>query len=231
MNYGLATIVNAHGSLTDLPDDAVVKLADRFQDEELAEALQSLRDDPTQRRHLGERSREIIRTMHAPRRCADRYAHAIEQTYHDYHHSPAIVIPAVAQLDPGPEHDADLVGFSQALTQCLPPRLRLPQRLVEIDPGSDARSAAVAGLAQRLREPVEAYRVEPVYLDKEGRYRYARQYALQLLGCPAKALTDEVAEIHHGDTFVALPHDGDAARVARLQDLQRRGVLVLSGEA
>jgi glycosyltransferase involved in cell wall biosynthesis len=230
MNYGLATIVNAHGSLTDLPDDAVVKLADRFQDEELAGALQSLRDDPARRRCLGERSREVIRTMHAPRRCADRYAHAIEQTYHDYLHSPAALVPAVAQLDPDLAHEADLLGFSQAVVQCLPPRLRLPQRLVEVAPGSDVRGAAVAGLAQRLREPVEAYRTEPVYLDKEGRYRYARQYALQLLGCPAQALTDEVAEIYHGDTFVPLPHDAGAERAALLQALQRRGIHIVSPE-
>jgi glycosyltransferase involved in cell wall biosynthesis len=230
MNYGLATIVNAHGSLVDLPDDAVVKLADRFQDEELAGALQGLRDDPARRRRLGERSREVIRTIYAPRRCADQYAHAIEQAYHDYLHSPAVLVPAVAQLDAEPEHEADLLGFSQALAQCLPPRLRLPQRLVEVDPGSDVRGADVAGMAQRLRESVEEYRIEPVYLDKDGRYRYARRFALRLLGCPAQALADEVAEIHHGDTFVALPHDGDATRTARLQDLQRRGVLILSPE-
>lgn len=224
MNYGLATIVNAHGSLADLPDEAVLKLDDRFDDESLQTALQRMRDDPAARLALGRRAREVILAMHAPRHCADRYAHAIEQIYHDALNSPAALVAAVAQLDPGPADEADLFDFSQALVQCLPSRLRLPQWLFEVDPGNAGRAHADTRLAQRLREPDDERRVELVYLDKQGRYRYARQYALQLLGCPAQALADEVAEIHHGDTLIPLPYATGTARAELVHELQRCGV-------
>jgi len=224
MNYGLATIVNAHGSLADLPDDAVLKLRDDVGTGELAAALRRMRDDSAERLRLGRRGRELIRTVHAPRHCGDAYARAIEQAYHDSATGPDALLPAVARLDAVPD-EQDLLGLAQAMAQCLPPRLRLPQRLVEIDP-QDTRGDA--GLARLLAEPVGACRVEPVWLDKEGQVRYARQFALRLLGCPEQALVDEVAECHHGDTFVALPHEGEARRAELLKDLQMRGIHVVA---
>ena len=226
MNYGLATIVNAHGSLADLPDDAVVKLPDTFDDGALAQALQRLRDDPAARAQLGLRAREIIRTVHAPRRCADAYAHAIEQAYRDNARGPAALIAAVAQLDGAPG-EQDLVKFAQALAYCFPPRLRLPQRLVEVDPAMSAGDPAAAALLPLLRETPVARRVEPVYIGKDGQLRYARRFALRLLGCPENALEDEVADVQCGDTFVALAHGSHPERAALLQELLRHGVHML----
>jgi glycosyltransferase involved in cell wall biosynthesis len=222
MNYGLATIVNAHGSLADLPDDAVLKLADRFDAGALAAALQRMRDDAPERLRLGRRGREIIRAVHAPRRCADAYARAIEQAYHDHACGAGTLLDTVAQLASAPAGEADLVRFSQAVARSLPPRIRVPQRLVEVDPG--AQRACTDELARLLREPPGAYRIEPVFVDKEGLVRYARGVALQLLGGPARAMADDVADIHHGDTFVALAEEGSRARSEALQDLRRRGV-------
>jgi glycosyltransferase involved in cell wall biosynthesis len=224
MNYGLATIVNAHGSMADLPDDAVLKLADPFDDADLTAALQRMRDDVPERLRLGRRGRELIQTVHAPRHCADLYAQAIEQAYHDHARGPGALLPAVAQLAPAPSDEQDLVKFSQALAQSLPPRIRLPQRLVEVDPRTGTHSAAAAELAGLLREPAGQYRIEPVYVDKEGQVRYARRFALQLLGCPERAMADDVADIHHGDLFVALPIPAEGERAEALQDLRRRGV-------
>lgn len=228
MNYGLATIVNAHGSMADLPDDAVLKLVDDFDSGDLSAALQRMRDDPTERLRLGARGREIIRSVHAPRRCADQYAQAIEQAYYDNDRGPGALLPAVARLVSVPANEQDLVRFSQALAQTMVPRIHLPQRLVEVDPLNGPQGAARDDLVQLLHEPSGRFRVEPVYLDKEGQVRYARRVALQLLGCPERAIPDETADIHHGDIFVALPGQGDAKRTEALKDLQRRGVRLLS---
>lgn len=229
MNYGLATIVNAHGSLVDLPDDAVVKLADGFEDGALAAALQRLRDDPVERLRLGRRGRDVIRTVHAPRHCADLYARAIEQAYYEAAHGPASLIGAVARIEAAGPTEQDLVRFSQALAQCLPARLRRPQRLIEVDPDKDGRDGASAELARLLAESQGGDRIEPVYVDKEGQVRYARRCALRLLGCPEHALADEVADVHHGDTFVALSLDGGKERHDVLADLRLRGVHVTTG--
>ena len=74
MNYGLPTIANAHGSMADLPADAVWMLPDDFSDDQLVEALSSLRQDTPRRTTLGERALAHIRTQHNPRHCADQYA-------------------------------------------------------------------------------------------------------------------------------------------------------------
>jgi hypothetical protein len=137
----------------------------------------------------------------------------------------------VAQLASSPADEHDLVRFSQAVAQSIPPRIRMPQRLVEVDPDTGPHDAAAVELARLLREPLDRYRLEPVYLDKVGQVRYARRYALRLLGCPEHAMADDVADIHHGDTFVALPKGGNQERGEALKDLQRRGVLMLSSIA
>lgn len=228
MNYGLATIVNAHGSMADLPDDAVWKLADGFDIGDLATALRRLREDEAERLRIGRQGRECILTMHAPRRCADQYAQAIEQAYYDQARGPGVLLAAVAQIASGPPDEQDLVRFSQALAQTIPPALRAPRRMVEVEPAQDVQGAAVAGLANQLRDPAGNYRVEPVYVDQDGHVRYARRFALRLLGCPGHAMADDMADIHHGDIFVALPDQGKARRTETLKDLLRRGVQVVS---
>jgi glycosyltransferase involved in cell wall biosynthesis len=225
MNYGLPTIVNAHGSLADLPDDAVIKLPDSFADSDLAAALQRLRDLPVERARLGERSREIIRTAHAPRMCGDHYAHAIEEAYRADGTGTASLLAAVAQLEPRPADAHDIDGFSQAVAGCMPLRMRLPQHLVEVDPAAAPDHSAVT-LTQRLVEREGSYRIEPVYMGEQ--LRYARGYTLRLLGCPSHAMVDEVADIYQGDTFFALPLENSGERSAFLQHLASRGVHVVS---
>lgn len=227
MNYGLATIVNAHGSLADLADDGVIKLADEFEDADLAAALQRMYDDPAERLRLGARGRAIIRSVHAPRYCGDAYAQAIEQAYHDSENGPGALVPAVARLDPGPGDEQELARFAQALAHCLAPRLRLPQRLVEVDPGMPPGDAANGALLRLLHTPSDEYRVEPVYLHKDGHYRYARCFTLALLGCPTHVMSDEVADFYHGDALYALPLEAKGARAELLKSLQLRGVHLL----
>ena len=81
MSYGLPTIVNANGSMADLPDDGVWKMQDEFVEADLVEALETLWRDPFRRQQLGARARESILTRHAPRSCADQYAQFIETIY------------------------------------------------------------------------------------------------------------------------------------------------------
>ena len=79
MNYGLATIVNAHGSMVDLDGDAVWKLPDEFTNAQLTEALESLWQSGELRKTFGARARELIVERHTPSKCAAQYHEAIEQ--------------------------------------------------------------------------------------------------------------------------------------------------------
>lgn len=222
MNYGLPTIINAHGSLDDVPDDAVRKLENDFDDAALASALQALREDPAARARLGARARQLIQTVHAPRACAALYADAIETSFQRSKVGAASLLKAVARIDPPAADAQELAVFANAMARSMPPHLQIRQRLVEIDPAASPTGRAAETLAQALRVPSSDYRVELVYFNKQ--LHYARKSALTLLGCPAHAMHDEVADLYHGDTFVAMAVPRSEARAAMFRDLEMRGI-------
>lgn len=81
MNYGLATIVNANGSMADISREAVWRLPDKFSKTELIDALESLYKDEQRRKTLGKKALNTIREKHALNRCTEQYVQAIETYY------------------------------------------------------------------------------------------------------------------------------------------------------
>ena len=80
MAHGVPVIVNAHGSLAELPDDGVIKLAENFTQADLVTALETGEAARgTQHKTLGQRARSIIENNFAPAAIADQYRLAIEQ--------------------------------------------------------------------------------------------------------------------------------------------------------
>ncbi len=209
MNYGLATVVNAHGAMADLPGDCVRQLADGFDDGELAAALEHLWRHPDARRSLGERARAHIRHHHAPRQIADLYRQAIER-FHAAALAPARVMESLAEAEEAPEDDQPWLSLAAHLAGNLPSRL--PERQLFVDLSELVQRDAKSGIqrvvrnvvGQLLAEPPAGWRVEPVYATAGQPYRYARRFTLELLGCPEAALVDEPVEIRAGDCFLGL---------------------------
>lgn len=81
MNYGLPTIVNANGSMAELPDDKVIKLAEDFTTFELIEAIDKLCLDRNYRLSLGASAAAYIHQFHSPDNCAELYYEFIEKVY------------------------------------------------------------------------------------------------------------------------------------------------------
>ncbi|MEY4230641.1 MAG: hypothetical protein RLZZ362_1490, partial [Actinomycetota bacterium] len=79
--HGLATIVNANGSLAEIPADAVVRLEDEFTTEELVDALERLRRDADERARLGGTGRALVRDGHGPRVTGEAMAEAVERLW------------------------------------------------------------------------------------------------------------------------------------------------------
>jgi glycosyltransferase involved in cell wall biosynthesis len=234
MNYGLPTIVNANGSMADLAQDGVVKLADAFSDADLVAALERLAQDGARRRQLGARARAIIAERHAPRDCADQYAHAIESAYRSAGNVGPALTQALAQVEPAPAGEGEWIALAQALALSIPPRLADRQYLVDVSylapgqTGADSALGAHGNLLELLQQPPAGVRVEPVYVQAGQGYRYARQFALRLLDCPESALADEPAEFRAGDLLLvcAAPHAADPARLALYQRLRDGGVQI-----
>ena len=235
MNYGLATVVNAHASMADLPDDGVWKLPDEFTDAQLAAALSALWRDTGSRRTLGDRARQIIRDRHAPRACADQYFAAIER----FQQAAATGVPAltraIAHSEPASAAPDEWLALAEAIDRSIAPPLTQRQLFVDVselaqrDAKSGIQRVVRSILQEWLKQPPDGYRVEPVHAtaDQPG-YRYARQFTLGFLGCQADILGDEPIAYYAGDVFVGLDLQPEIAPAQNsvYQAMRRQGVSV-----
>jgi glycosyltransferase involved in cell wall biosynthesis len=209
MNYGLATVVNAHGSMADLAQDTVWKLPDSFEPKELVLALETLARDTAQRAALGQHARHRILTRHAPRVCAEQYYQAIETAYRKATVAIRGAIGAIGRMKL-PLANADLAQIAACLAQNQTRRTARQllvdvSELVVLDVKSGIQQAVHGILWEFLQAAPAGYRVEPVYAaaNEEG-YRYARRWTLNFIGAAADRFADDIIEVHQGDIFLAL---------------------------
>lgn len=228
MNHGLATIVNAYGSMADLDADAVWILPAEFGNDELVAAMTALWLDPAKRMQLGQNAREIILGRHSPRACAEQYAHAIEHFYG----RASIGLPGLAK------HLADIAciptpALATALARNFPPNPRRRQLLIDISAlvQHDLRTGIQRVVRSILREwllhPPTGWQVEPVYATPVSHgYHYATQFASRFLGIPAAWANDEVVEAWPDDVFVGLDLHQEVvpAQSCCLHEWRNRGV-------
>jgi glycosyltransferase involved in cell wall biosynthesis len=210
MNYGIATVVNANGSMADIPKDVVWMLSDEFGNDQLLTALATLWKDSDRRSALGRRAKKLISTNHQPRRCAEQYFGIIEQFYN----KSSFGIPALLnQLS-----DAD-IAFSAndrellatAISNNFPPQPRRKQLLLDISElvQRDAKSGIQRVVRSLMRElilsPPDGWAVEPVYAnaDTPG-YRYARRFTSRFLDVYDGWTDDEPVDAWPGDVFLGL---------------------------
>jgi glycosyltransferase involved in cell wall biosynthesis len=117
MNYGLATIVNSNGSMSDLPDDVVWKLQDVFDLQELTEAIETLWSNNTQRKILGLRAKNFVQQVHDPVTCAQQYYQSIEKFYAISEGSVKKIITSISLIDGKPKSDHDLQSIAFSISE------------------------------------------------------------------------------------------------------------------
>lgn len=219
MNYGLPTIVNANGSLAELSKEAVFMLPDEFDDSELIHALETLRKDDVLRRTFGEKAREVIVTRHKPSECARLYAGAIEKFHANSETSSHRLVKAIAAIGGHEPTVHECTALASSIAKSINPKPAIRQLLLDVT--ATAKNDLKTGIERVTRalvrtlieSPPDGYRVEPVYLSKEGNtwcYRYARRYILDLLKCPKHALSDEIVDLQPEDIILGLDISGDA---------------------
>lgn len=233
--HGLPLIVNAHGTAAELPEAAVIRLADQFSDTELATALMELKDDPARRAQLGAEAAQLIRQHHHPADVALRYREAIEQ-FSEY--SPAAeqqrLVTGLQRLDARFATAGPACRELQRTLAANRPRLDRPRLYVDVTAtaSSDLHTGierVVHGvLSALLQHPQTQYRIEPVRLES-GSYRHANDYALMVLGHPPLDLPEVIAQPRAGDILLGLDWVADAlpANTALLDAWRVRGVRML----
>ncbi len=234
MNYGMPTIVNANGSMAELPAVAVWKLADEFSSDQLIDALETLWRDESRRKKQGERARNIILKHHAPRTCTDQYCAAIEKFYRNAATDIPSLTHAIAEIEPAPANPDALLLLAATIAQSIQPRFVSRQLLVDVselvqrDSKSGIQRVVRSILFEWLRHPLEGLRIEPVYASTDRGYYYARRFTLEFLDCPVDALNDEHVEYQAGDIFLGLDlqHEIIRAQQPFYQRMRRHGVEV-----
>lgn len=234
MNAGLPTIVNANGSMAELPPECVWRLPEDFSDTELVEALATLRREVSRRTDLATRARARIVSHHNPRQCAAAYAEAIEAIYSRSELGPYSLeqrlLENSSNLAPS---DWPLLIKTMAANNAVP--LRKPRLLVDVselvqrDFGSGIQRVVRAILMQWLTTPPEGFIVEAVYATLgQGGYRYARAFTSRLLGIDQSWCLDEVVEPSSGDIFIGLDLQPSivAQQLDTYREWRRAGVVV-----
>jgi glycosyltransferase involved in cell wall biosynthesis len=208
--YGLALVINAHGTMAEYPDDVLIKLQDDFSDGELLGALERLRQDSALKKKIGMAGQQYVAEFHNPRRIGEEYQKAIEHFAEVSQNTRYVaLLHSIANLTaPAEPNEADLLIAADTIA-CNTPRLRQKQLLVDISElaHGDARSGiqrvARSILLELLKSSPRGYRVEPVYFDDQ-RYRYAHCFVNTLLGVATETLEDDVVDIARGDTYLGL---------------------------
>jgi len=233
MNYGLALIVNANGSMANLPAEAVMKLPDEFSDQALISALERLVDDEGLRHQMGREGSKIIQNKHDPSACAKAYFEAIEEFYEQQSSSAEAVIQTWVESSQS-GRPKDHLAVAEALAQNFPPSVRQRQVMVDIsewvqrDARTGIQRVVRSILSEWLSKPRESVRIEPVYATETEGYRYARQFTMHFIGGPSEIFEDEPIEWVPGDVFLGLDLQPQVVRAQKdfFSTLRNGGVKV-----
>ncbi|MEM2145757.1 MAG: glycosyltransferase, partial [Candidatus Jordarchaeaceae archaeon] len=217
MNHKLPTIVNAHGSMAELPKDAVWMLPDEFDDGDLVKALETLWKNEELRRSIGEKARKVIEEFHHPSKCAKQYFEAIEEFY-AREVSFSKLSKAIVSLDPSMLTHNNMIAISKAIGEFFLDHVRPKHIFLDITATflNDLKTGIERVVKAYIRSLIDVtplnYRIEPVYLSRENNswnYRYARKYVLELLKCPQILLEDDIVDFQTGDVIIILDISGD----------------------
>ncbi len=215
INYQLATITNANGSMAEIPKDIVVMLEDNFLHSDLVEAMERVVYDKSFRDTLTKRAKEYLKRVHDPKVCAKEYYEAIENFYTKVDAIESKSITGITLQSPKPRQKQIFVDVST---------------LVIDDLRTGVQRVVRAHLLELMKIIPKSVRVEAVYYDKESRvYRYASKYLSKLLKLPI-VLKDSDIEIESGDIFygVDLYRDGviSAYENGVYKSMRAKGVIV-----
>jgi glycosyltransferase involved in cell wall biosynthesis len=239
MNYGLVTIVNANGTMAELPSECVHLLADDFELQTLADALDELRSNESYRHALAEKAKQYVEQHNNPAHCADLYIKAIESSYRKNVTASQTNILNWLTLSGYESHD-QLMTFSRLLTYQYPTPPSKKQLFIDVsalalnDLKTGIQRVVRAQVAVLLSHPPAGYRIEPVYLSyRTGRwqYYYAREWTKSFLGIQTACdLKDCMVDTYPGDILfcadLATFYTARAAEAGLYQNLMNQDVSV-----
>jgi FkbM family methyltransferase len=233
LNYGLATIANANGSVAELSDEFIFKISDDFSDEELIEALETLWNDENKRILLAKNAKELIQLNHSPEQCAHKYMESIESYYQKDSYDKIIFSKEISEFEGKPSDDQKIKELAIRLSKDFPILPHQKQLLVDVtairqkDLKTGIQRVVRSILRELLANPPEGFRVEPVFTINGDAYYYARKFTMQFLNQIETPFVDEPIEYQSGDFFLGLDLLLFLGKSSLFDEMTRNGVIVV----
>jgi glycosyltransferase involved in cell wall biosynthesis len=238
LSAGLPTIVNAHGTMAELPADVAWQLKDEFSVEDLTLAIEILLTHDARRKSFSQAAEKYIQAFHAPAHCALEYQKAIENFYSSSQQTALEIANGIAHLMPLEPNTVQALQWAEAISLNFPGKFPLKRLFLDITATRETtRHTGIERVAsslarELLMHPPAGFRVEPVHLSfKGGRWhaRYATQVACQWLSLRPLALPEDVVEPQAGDLYVTLDLASgpfiQASQSGLFEQFRQRGVL------
>lgn len=230
LNHGLPVVVNAHGSMAEFPEDAVIMLSDQCYLQEIVDALEMVRNNEQLRRLTGERAKEYIGSNHVPEDVAKAYAESIEAFHSGMYARCRNTIETITSHEAVANGDLCLKALASSLAESFPSSARQKQLLIDVSAlvETDLKTGiqrVVRSIVKNLIDlPPTGFRIEPVYATSDQNYRYARCRTIEWLGGGCTSFfEDEYIDIHRGDIlFIPDLHFGVVERHKNTYQLMRR---------
>lgn len=220
---GVPTIVNAHGSARELPEDVVWRISDAPEPAEIAAALETLQRFPAERERVSQAATTYVLNAHSAEKACAAYVDAVE--WAAAYGAPQLESRLIArhvetQARSGAVDDALLESLHTNAPRFGAPRIYVDvTALVRTDLKTGIQRVVRSLLLHLLASPPAGFVVDPIYVDDALTYRKAFRFAAALASSDAVELSDELAEPRCGDIYFGLDlHTGTSVR---LQDTYR----------
>lgn len=226
MSYGIPTIVNANGSMSELPEGSVYALPDAFTLNALTAAIDTLYGDAQLRAAMSGRALQVITDLHAPLACAQSYHAAIEKAYK----VPSLIDALVERCQGLSLHELGLVAPVVRMATVRPVSRTLYvdiSVLVIVDAKSGIQRVVRSILLALMQTYMPVLRIEPIYYAPErGSYLSAMEFTRKFLDLPEQIMGDDVIEFQRGDIFLGLDLCQNAVghAASKLKKLRNLGV-------
>lgn len=233
MNYGIPTIINAHGSLSDLPPKSVWMMPDEFSNDQLSEALDTLLVDSARRNDLRVQALQTINLFHLPRDCANHYAMVIENKYLKNSSNIHALANAIGCIDLEMEA-TERYKITEAVVRSITEPVVVRQLFLDVTALQRDGNYSISYKTQTnilrdlLLHPPKNFRIEPVHLGDDNEFYYSRKFTLNFLSCSIDDFEDDVIDVNNGDIFIGLHSSGNELHSAEktLQQMRYKGVTV-----
>jgi len=209
MNYAIPTIINANGSMADIADDCVYKLADDFTQDSLIKALEELYASDAKRDSLAKKAQELILLQHEPKQCAKNYFQAIEAFYAKVKNEHDGLLQAIANNTKNiDDNTTKQLAHSIAINHPYKGKKQLfidVSQLVVVDSNSGIQRVVKSILNELLSNPPKDYNIQPVYTTINSKeYKYAKNFTFDFLDKKNIEYRDEPIDFKKGDIFLGL---------------------------